>query len=77
MTDDSTPGPSLTNVHQALNAASLASANEQTMKNFSVRLPPNVKEKAQAICERHGTDLSTFLRECCVGLLKDFGHPAE
>lgn len=44
------------------------------MKNFSVRLPRVDKESAQAICERHGTDLGTYLRECVSGLLRDYGH---
>ncbi len=69
--------PTLTSVHEALNNASLASKEAKPMKNFSVRLHEDDKAKAQAVCERHGTDLGTYLRECVTGLLRDYGLPTE
>lgn len=65
--------PNLTNVHQALQAASLATKEENApSKNFSTRLPIEAKEVAQEICERHGTTLGEFLRQCVLGLVRDY-----
>lgn len=73
MSDESGTPPELTNVHQALQNASLASREAQPMKNFSVRLPESEKLIAQEICQRHGTDLGVYLRECVSALLRDYG----
>lgn len=69
--------PDQTTVHQALAEASAAAQNKIASKVFSVRMPEDVKDTAQFICERHGTDLSTFLRLCAVGLVKDYGLDVE
>lgn len=66
--------PPMTTVHQALAEASAASQAQVSMKNFSVRLPEALKEACQVICERHGTDLGSYLRECARGLVRDYGQ---
>lgn len=77
MTPESTND--LTNVHKALHEATLeseAKASPNT-KNFSVRMPEPLKLLAMTICERHATDLSTFLRKCTEGLVSDYGADVE
>lgn len=61
-----------TNVHEALQEASLESKNKVPMISFSTRIDPNTKAQAQQICERHGTDLSTYLRKCAEALVNDY-----
>ncbi len=67
----------LQTVHSALQEASLASKHERPMRNFSVRLPDDIRDRASEICQHHGTDLGTFLRECCKSLCKDYGATPE
>lgn len=63
----------LTNVHDALKAASLESKNQKKpMVSSSFKIEEDVKEEVQKICERNGTDMSTFLRKCCLGLVNDY-----
>lgn len=66
-----------TSIDHALAEASAASQASVTMKNFSVRLPEDMKEAAQYICERNATDLGTFLRECTRALVADYGLPVD
>ena len=60
-------------IHDAMALAASESAQSNAMKPYSVRLPEGVKEAAQYICERNATDLGTFLRNCAVVLVKDYG----
>lgn len=74
MQDNELPGSlPQTNIDSALAAASTASKKQDSMKNFSVRLPEELKAQAQFICERNATDLGTFLRECTKALVRDYG----
>ena len=82
MNDESpqTIEPPITNVHQCMNAAAFESSSASKAKsvNFSVRLPEELKNQAQFICERNCTDLGTYLRECTKALLRDYGAtPSE
>lgn len=63
-----------TTVHQAMAEASTESGQVPSMKNFSVRLPSDLKAVAQQICERNGTDLGTYLRACTRALVRDYGY---
>lgn len=67
----------MTDVHQALSKAAASSRSKGEMRNFSVRLPEGVKEPAQEICARNGTDLGTYLRECAKALISDYGLPVS
>lgn len=71
--EETSSSPDLTNVHQALAAASVESRTEGPMKNFSVRLSNTLKASGQTICARHGTDLGSFLRHCLISLVRDYG----
>jgi hypothetical protein len=64
--------PELTSVHNALAEAALESKNAKPMVTATFRLPHELKDQAEQICGRHGTDLSSFLRQCCVGLVRDY-----
>jgi hypothetical protein len=74
MTNTELPELSSFKVDDALAEASSSSKQSDSMKTFSVRLPEDVKEMAQEVCERHATDLGTFLRECAKGLIRDYYH---
>lgn len=71
---DETQENELTNVHQALQEAALTSKAEVAMRNRSIRFPDDLWEETAKICERNATDVPTFLRECCKGLCRDYGH---
>lgn len=62
----------VTSVHEALQNAQLESSQRADMINCTFKLPPHVKALAEQICEKHGTNISVFLRECCKGLVKDY-----
>lgn len=66
----------LTSVHEALSNATFA---EHTVREqvIAFRVEPNLKEVVAAICTRHGTTLSEFLRQCCIGLAEDYRDPAR
>lgn len=66
----------LTSVHEALNNASFAS-HHGPGEVTALRLRPDLKREAQSICERHGTTLSEFLRQCAVGLVSDYSDPTR
>lgn len=59
-------------VDECLANAALESKSQVSMKNFSVRLPTSLKDEAQEICARHGTDLGTVLRECTRALVAGY-----
>jgi hypothetical protein len=64
----------LTSVHEALTNAVHAS-RPLPGKPTSFRLEDDVKGQAMSICERHGTNLSEYLRQCCVALVSDYTDP--
>lgn len=68
----------LTTVHDAINAAATSASSSERMVPVSVRIPEETKAACQEICERNGTTLSEFLRQCCAGLERDYrGLPRE
>lgn len=62
----------LTNVHDALNKAVDSERDRVAFVNANFKLHPIKKEVAEQICNKHGTTLSAFLRECVDGLVKDY-----
>lgn len=62
----------LTNVHDALNKAVESERDRVTFVNANFKIHPIKKEVAEQICNKHGTTLSAFLRECVDGLVKDY-----
>lgn len=68
---------SLTTVHQALSEAALIEhSGASEFAPTTIRIEPDLKGATMAICERHGTNLSEFLRSCCRGLLRDYIDPS-
>lgn len=66
----------LTSVHEALNHAVFVSKTSSGPVT-SFRVDEALKEAASAICERNGTNLSDFLRQCMVGLVNDYSDPSR
>lgn len=66
----------LTSVHEALQNAVFETSTKVEMVNCTFKLPPHVKDLAEQICERNGTNMSVFLRECVKGLVKDYNWGA-
>lgn len=66
----------LTSVHEALNNAVFADAPKK-IKMLSFRLEDELADEIFDICERHGTTLSEFLRQCCMGLANDYRDPSR
>lgn len=60
------------NVHNILQEAVLTTRNENAKTGFTFRIDGQILTDAHDICERHGTALSTFLRECCRALVNDY-----
>jgi hypothetical protein len=70
--------PDVTNVHQALQQASIETQKPDgpaPMRTGTYRIEAETKLKAEAICRRHGTSLSAYLRACCDGLVRDYQEP--
>lgn len=71
----------LTTVHTAMQDAMVEDIHPTTINQRDVvkvviatfRVPQWVKERADAICQGNGTNLSSFLRQCCEGLVRDYG----
>lgn len=61
-----------TDVHQALSNAVLREKSKVASVNANFKINPIHKEMAEQICGQHGTTLSSFLRECVSGLIKDY-----
>lgn len=61
----------LTSVHEALNAAS-QETKKPPMIVSSFKIDEETKNLAQQICRQNGTDLSAFLRHCCIALVNDY-----
>lgn len=64
--------PQLTNVHEAMQNAVTKDRDKVILINANFKVHPIKKEIAEQICEKHGTSLSAFLRECVEGLVKDY-----
>lgn len=71
MTDRS-PVP-LTSVHDALNRAVFEDRHQGEPTSF--RVDSEIKARAHHLCEAHGTRLSSFLRQCVIGLVRDYETP--
>lgn len=67
----------VTTVHDAVSESRFAPEPTPTEDNvvFSFRIPQSIKEKAEHICKANSGHLGAFLRECCVGLVKDYVSP--
>lgn len=64
----------LSTVHHCLarSASDPAMRSEIPMVTHTFRIPEELKSEVTAHCERHGSTLSSFLRRCCIDLLKDY-----
>lgn len=67
--------PPTTNIHDALQRATLSERDRVALINANFKLHPAKKEVAEQICAKNGTTLSAFLRECVDGLIVDFAGP--
>lgn len=65
----------LTNVHDALRRAVIADSKKVALTNANFKMHPLRKEVAEEICQKNGTTLSAFLRECTDGLIMDYAGP--
>lgn len=66
----------LTSVHEALQNAVFAQKHPSG-EVIALRIQPDLKKEAMNLCERHGTTLSEFLRQCVIGLLSDYSDPTR
>lgn len=77
MRSNELPEPALTlpgtDVHECLQSAAASQPSKKAMLNFSTRMPEETRDAAKFICERNGTDLSSYLRECTYALVRDYG----
>lgn len=64
-------------VHNAMNRAALAERNRVPLVNANFKLNPLHKESAEGVCEKNGTTLSAYLRECVSVLLLDYYGPKK
>jgi len=64
----------LTNVHEALAKAG-SEPQSEAMKTHGFRAPNQLVIEAGEICERHGTTVGAFIRECLRGLVDDYQQP--
>jgi hypothetical protein len=69
----------LYDVHKALSQASVVSAPEQAldMITTSARVDRQLKAEVDEICRRNGTTFSEWVRQCCIGLVKDYRFTPE
>lgn len=65
----------LTNVHEALADAVQEDQGGQPMVHKTFRIQESIYDEAAEICQRHGTTMSSFLRHCCIGLVRDYRDP--
>jgi len=66
-----------TTIHDCLEAAADSKRTPGATPVFSVRIPEDVKKKAMFICERNVTDLGSYLRQCTLALVEDYGVQVE
>lgn len=70
----------VTSVHDAVTDATIhdplgseKSAPKSTV--VAVRIPVDVKDHCEEICQTHGITIGAFLKHCCAGLVRDYvGH---
>lgn len=62
----------LTNVHEALARSATQGPIKESMQNRTFREHDAVIEEVRIICDRHGTTMGAFIRECLRGLIKDY-----
>lgn len=62
----------LTDVHEALVRAQDSDKDRVALVNANFKIHPIKKEVAEQICSKNGTTLSSFLRECVNGLVRDY-----
>lgn len=65
----------VSNVHDALTRAVESRKAKVNLINQTFKCHPVVKELGAEICEKHGIDLSEFLRECLNALVRDYVGP--
>ncbi len=65
----------VTSVHDALQRAVLSESNRVAMVNVNFKVDPGRKSIAEGICEKNGTTLSAYFRECIDGLILDYAGP--
>lgn len=73
--DSIKPEP-LPNVHECLADAAKEHRDLPAMVGGTFKVPKEVKKLTQQICKQNGTDMSAFLRQCCVNLCKGYVDPA-
>lgn len=64
----------LSNVHEclALAAADDAESAPDEIKRVAVRVRVTLADAASIVCQRHGTTISSFLRQCMAALVRDY-----
>lgn len=63
----------LTSVHESLQNAALQNAQEQSkIITTSFKCDEETISLAHKICRSNGTNLSSYLRECCKSLIGDY-----
>ena len=65
----------LTNVHEAL-ALAASAVTEPCNKKLQTRVPRSLYDACAMICAAHGTDVSSFVRECMEALVRDYANEA-
>jgi hypothetical protein len=65
----------LTNVHEALQESATAPRpeNSDAMITATFRIEKSAKAALMEKCKLHGSDLSSFMRQCGIALLSDYG----
>jgi len=69
MQESTTP---ITNIHDALTQAVASQRDKIKLANVNVKINPLKKEIAEKILFQNGCTLSTFIRACLDGLIKDY-----
>lgn len=64
-------------VHDALSRAVESEKNRVALVNANFKVNPLHKESAEGVCEKNGTTLSAYLRECVSVLLLDYYGPKK
>lgn len=64
----------LATVHDALNNA-VHAPKAKPGQPTSFRMEDELKDQTMDLCERHGTNLSEFIRQCCIALVRDYQVP--
>lgn len=68
----SNDAPAMVSIHEALSEAAIESSEDKPMVPVSTKLPEKLLQSVKDICQRHGTNTSTFLRKCCELLDKEY-----